>query len=136
MERIVTVHLRRDPATGDLVRQPPDAPGYDGWQDLGPAPGTPAGADAFDVQAGAAICDVEVLWAGLRAERVDRLRACDWAALPAVPAPTRLAWLPYRPAPRDLPQTTLHPVQIGTPAWRARGGPSGLVSVVGGSFKK
>src|SRR3546814_20461776 len=61
MERIVTVHLLRDPATGDLVRQPPDAPGYDGWQDLGPAPGTPAGAAAFDVQAGAAICDVEVL---------------------------------------------------------------------------
>src|SRR3546814_9882653 len=115
MERIVTVHLRRDPATGDLVRQPPDAPGYDGWQDLGPAPGTPAGADAFDVQAGAAICDVEVLWAGLRAEHVDRLRARDRAALPDVPEPARLAWLTYRKALRDLPETTPDPVAQSRP---------------------
>jgi hypothetical protein len=114
MERIVTVHLLRDPATGDLVRQPPDAPGYDGWQDLGPAPDTPAGADAFDAQAGAAICDVEVLWAALRAERVERLRACDWAALPDVPEPTRLAWLTYRQALRDIPEITLDPV---APIW-------------------
>lgn len=52
--------------------------------------------------------------AELRAERDARLRACDWTVLPDVPEPTRLAWLTYRQALRDLPDTTTDPF---APIW-------------------
>jgi hypothetical protein len=44
--------------------------------------------------------------ARLRAERDERLRACDWTQLPDVAEAVRLAWQPYRQALRDLPDTT------------------------------
>lgn len=53
-------------------------------------------------------------WERLRAERDERLRACDWTQLPDVPEPTRLAWLTYRQALRDLPDTTADPF---APIW-------------------
>lgn len=52
--------------------------------------------------------------AQLRAQRDERLRACDWTQLPDVPEPTRLAWLTYRQALRDLPDTTIDPF---APIW-------------------
>src|SRR3546814_3049766 len=58
--------------------------------------------------------NVDAAWARLRAERHAKLRACDWTVLPDVPEPTRLAWLTYRQALRDLPEITLDPV---APIW-------------------
>ncbi len=49
----------------------------------------------------------------LRAERVERLAACDWTQLPDVPEPTRMAWQTYRQELRDLPAST----DPFNPAW-------------------
>lgn len=76
----------------------PDPPEWRGW--------------AWD---GAAwVRDLAPALAALRAERDARLRACDWTQLPDVPEPTRLAWLTYRQALRDLPETTIDPF---APEW-------------------
>lgn len=42
-------------------------------------------------------------WEQLRAERDERLRACDWTQLLDVPEAIRLAWQPYRQALRNMP---------------------------------
>ena len=53
-------------------------------------------------------------WSRLRAERDDRLRACDWTQLPDVPEVTRETWQPYRQELRDLTETTINPF---SPIW-------------------
>lgn len=53
-------------------------------------------------------------FARLRADRDARLLACDWTQLPDVPEATRTAWLAYRQALRDLPETTTDPF---APTW-------------------
>jgi len=72
----------------------------DGYTDLEPS-------GQFDVWDGAAWTqDSEAMGRVVRAERDNRLRACDAQALPDYPHPdeaTRQAWLDYRQALRDLP---------------------------------
>ncbi|TQS74023.1 hypothetical protein ERN12_05905 [Rhodobacteraceae bacterium] len=60
--------------------------------------------------------EVAAAWAGLRAERDARLRACDWTQSPDVPitAERRAAWAAYRQALRDMTDTTADPA---APAW-------------------
>lgn len=67
--------------------------------------------------------DAELLasaWAGLRAERDNRLLACDWTQLPDAPV-DHTAWAAYRQALRDLPGNVTDPY---SPTWPAPpGGP-------------
>jgi hypothetical protein len=63
----------------------------------------------WDVASETFVPSLDKAAARLRAERAERLRACDWTQLPDVPKATRLAWKPYRQALRDLPDTTTDP---------------------------
>jgi hypothetical protein len=97
----------RHVATGE-VHIAADASGYEGpdWEAL---PDPPAGYGPWLWLDGEWTLDDAPAWARLRAERAERLRACDWTQLPDVPEATRLAWQPYRQALRDLPDTTTDP---------------------------
>jgi hypothetical protein len=54
------------------------------------------------------------LWAYLRAERDQRLAACDYTQLPDAPEANKAAWATYRQALRDLPEATVDPTN---PVW-------------------
>lgn len=59
---------------------------------------------------------IDADWFALRAERDRRLLACDWTDLPNAPLSEaqRAAWLAYRQALRDMPETTEDPA---APVW-------------------
>ena len=49
--------------------------------------------------------EVDAKWKEIRAKRDGLLTASDWAAMPDSPVTDKQAWLDYRTALRDLPQT-------------------------------
>lgn len=54
------------------------------------------------IPADASMADVEGEWLLIRHRRNQLLTECDWTQLPDVAEQTRLAWVPYRQALRDL----------------------------------
>lgn len=67
----------------------------------------------------AAAPDTAGEWLVIRHRRNQLLTECDWTQLPDVPEETRLAWLPYRQALRDLtdaasPADVVWPTMPGT----------------------
>ena len=52
-----------------------------------------------------AAAEVDAKWKEIRAKRDGLLTASDWAAMPDSPVADKQAWLDYRTALRDLPQT-------------------------------
>lgn len=57
-----------------------------------------------------------ITWIKMRAERDNRLNACDWTQLPDSPlnAQDKATWSAYRQELRDLPENTLDPA---APVW-------------------
>ena len=55
-------------------------------------------------------------WEQIRSQRDAFLTASDWAAFPdATPKPSKEAWIAYRQALRDLPQTFSSPEEVVFP---------------------
>ena len=55
-------------------------------------------------------------WEQIRAQRDALLKDSDWAAFPdATPKPSKEAWLTYRQALRDIPQTFSTPEEVVWP---------------------
>jgi len=55
-------------------------------------------------------------WEQIRAQRDGLLKDSDWSAFPdATPKPSKEAWLDYRKALRDLPQTFSSPEEVVWP---------------------
>lgn len=55
-------------------------------------------------------------WEDIRAERDLLLKECDWATLPdATPKPNKEAWLNYRDALKNIPQTFATPDSVVWP---------------------
>ena len=52
-----------------------------------------------------AAAEVDVKWKEIRAKRNGLLSASDWAAMPDSPVTDQQAWLDYRTALRNIPQT-------------------------------
>ena len=64
-------------------------------------------------------CRLAEAWRQVRIVRTGLLRACDYVDLPNTPIDNRAAWLTYRQALRDLPQThaaSTDPATIPLPA--------------------
>jgi hypothetical protein len=59
---------------------------------------------------------VSTTWDSVRAKRNALLKESDWAIIPdATPKPSKEAWLNYRQALRDLPQTFSSPEEVVWP---------------------
>jgi hypothetical protein len=54
-------------------------------------------------------------WEEIRAKRNDLLAACDWVGLTDVPLSNKQAWLDYRTALRNIPQTYTEPSAVVWP---------------------
>ena len=52
-----------------------------------------------------AAAEVDAKWKEIRAKRDGLLTASDWAAMPDSPVTDKQAWLDYRTALRNIPQT-------------------------------
>lgn len=67
-------------------------------------PRRPSPAHVFDFRARLWVPDFTSAWARVRAERDQRLQACDWTQQPDVPMTPerRAAWASYRQALRDI----------------------------------
>lgn len=46
--------------------------------------------------------NLDAAWSGVRAQRDEKLSACDWTQLPDVPITNREAWVAYRQQLRDV----------------------------------